>query len=153
MEMQEDDVTLQFSVRDTGIGMNEEQQGRMFKSFSQADTSTTRKYGGTGLGLAISKQLVEMMGGGIRVESEPDVGSTFIFTAKLGVGDASEQRVLVPVNKELRAIHAMVVDDNASSREILTAYLESFTFKVTAAENAEDAIEILESGEAYILPI
>jgi two-component system sensor histidine kinase/response regulator len=147
LEKKEGDVTLQFSVKDTGIGMTKEQQGRLFKSFSQADTSTTRKYGGTGLGLAISKQLVEMMGGEIRVESEPDSGSTFIFTANLGIGKVSEQRRLVPENKELQSIRVLVVDDNATSREILTTYLESFTFEVTSAENAEDAIKILETGE------
>ena len=146
VETRDEEVTLQFSVRDTGIGMNKEQQGRLFKSFSQADTSTTRKYGGTGLGLAISKQLVEMMGGEIHVESEPGVGSSFIFTANLGIAEESEQRSHVPIT-DLQNKHALVVDDNSTSREILTAYLESFTFKVTAAEDAEAAVEILESGQ------
>jgi PAS domain S-box-containing protein len=142
----DDEVTLRFSVRDTGIGMNKEQQGRLFKSFSQADTSTTRKYGGTGLGLAISKQLVEMMGGEIHVESEPGVGSNFIFTANLGIGDEQGSRSYIPIT-DLQNMHALVVDDNSTSREILTAYLESFTFDVTAAEDAEAAIHILESGQ------
>jgi PAS domain S-box-containing protein len=145
-ESHDDDVTLQFSVRDTGIGMNEEQQGRLFKSFSQADTSTTRKYGGTGLGLAISKQLVEMMHGEIRVESEPGKGSKFFFTANLGIGDASEQRSLVPIT-DLRGMRALVVDDNESSREILAAYLESFTFDVVSAVDGDEAITLLQSGK------
>jgi len=146
VELHDDHVILRFSVRDTGIGMNEEQQSRLFKSFSQADTSTTRKYGGTGLGLAISKQLVEMMGGEIHVESEPDKGSEFIFTAKLGIGEAEEQRSLVP-NTDLRGMRALIVDDNATSREILSTYLDSFTFDVTTAENAEEAIDILKSEQ------
>jgi len=145
VELRDKDVQLRFSVRDTGIGMTEEQQGRLFKSFSQADTSTTRKYGGTGLGLAISKQLVEMMGGEIHVESEPGIGSTFVFTANLGIGEESDARSHIPIT-DLRHKHALVVDDNATSREILTTYLESFTFNVTAAEDAEVAIRILESG-------
>ncbi len=146
VDRREDGVTMRFSVRDTGIGMNEEQQGRLFKSFSQADTSTTRKYGGTGLGLAISKQLVEMMGGEIHVESEPGKGSNFIFTANLGIGEATDQRSHIPIT-DLRGMQALVVDDNVTSREILSTYLESFTFDVTTAENAEAAIDILESGQ------
>jgi len=146
IDLRDDDVTMRFSVRDTGIGMNEEQQGRLFKSFSQADTSTTRKYGGTGLGLAISKQLVEMMGGEIHVESEPGKGSNFVFTANLGIGKAPDQRSHIPIT-DLRGMQALVVDDNATSREILSTYLESFTFDVTTAENAEVAIDILESGQ------
>ena len=145
-DSRDDEVTLKFSVRDTGIGMNEEQQGRLFKSFSQADTSTTRKYGGTGLGLAISKQLVEMMGGEIHVESEPDVGSNFIFTAKLGISEEQDGRSHIPIT-DLQHMHALVVDDNSTSREILTTYLESFTFDVTAAEDAENAVQLLESGQ------
>jgi PAS domain S-box-containing protein len=146
MESTDDKVRLQVSVRDTGIGMNEEQTGRLFQSFSQADTSTTRKYGGTGLGLAISKQLVEMMDGEIRVESEPDVGSEFIFNASFGIGDEQEQRSLIPV-EQLRGLHALVVDDNASAREILQAYLESFTFKVETANDADEAIAKIQTAE------
>ena len=145
-DRRDNEVTLRLSVRDTGIGMNQEQQGRLFKSFSQADTSTTRKYGGTGLGLAISKQLVEMMGGEIHVESEPGVGSNFVFTANFGIGEEQDSRSHIPIT-DLQQMTALVVDDNSTSREILTTYLESFTFEVTAAEDAETAIRILESGQ------
>jgi len=145
-DSRDDEVTLKFTVSDTGIGMNEEQQGRLFKSFSQADTSTTRKYGGTGLGLAISKQLVELMGGEIHVESEPDVGSNFIFTANLGISEEQDGRSHIPIT-DLQHMNALVVDDNSTSREILTTYLESFTFDVTAAEDAEIAVQLLESGQ------
>jgi PAS domain S-box-containing protein len=146
LDSTDDKVKLQVSVRDTGIGMNEEQKGRLFKSFSQADTSTTRKYGGTGLGLAISKQLVEMMEGEIHVESEPSIGSEFIFTASFGIGVEEDQRTLIPVD-ELRGIHALVVDDNASARAILQTYLESFTFTVETANSGDEAISNLQSAE------
>jgi two-component system sensor histidine kinase/response regulator len=146
VDTHDEEVTMKFSVRDTGIGMTKEQQGRLFKSFSQADTSTTRKYGGTGLGLAISKQLVEMMGGAIHVESEPDKGSDFIFTANFGIGEESEQHSHIPIT-DLQHMNALVVDDNSTSREILQTYLESFTFKVTTAEDAEAAIRVLEATQ------
>ena len=89
-------VTARFSVRDTGIGLTPEQKSRLFKAFKQADASTTRKYGGTGLGLTISKRLVEMMNGGIEVESRAGEGSEFIFTAQFGLGREDAGRALEP---------------------------------------------------------
>ena len=136
-------VSLECRVRDTGIGMTPEQQSRLFQSFSQADTSTTRKYGGTGLGLAISKQLVEMMGGEIWVESEQGVGSTFGFRVVLGVSEDEPKRAFVPA-EDVQGQQVLVVDDNATSREILESYLSSFSFGVTLTKSGEDALSLLE---------
>ena len=138
-------VTLQFSVQDTGIGMNEEQRSRLFNAFSQADTSTTRKYGGTGLGLAISRQLVGMMDGEIWVESEEGKGTTFAFTAKFGRGSEKKKQRLLP-SPDLRSMRVLVVDDNATSREILDDLLTSMTFDVTQAQNGEEALAKLEEA-------
>ena len=111
--------TLEFAVRDTGIGMTPEQQARLFQSFSQADASTTRKYGGTGLGLAICKQLVEMMGGEIWVESAEGEGSTFGFRVTLGLGEAREPPCTGEGGTELGGQRVLVVDDNAHARTAL----------------------------------
>lgn len=138
-------VTLQFSVSDTGIGMTAEQSATLFKSFSQADTSTTRKYGGTGLGLAICKKLTEMMNGNITVESTPGEGSTFRFTAELGRGQAAERR-RHRTPSDLREMNVLVIDDNATSREILQDMLESFSFEVTLAASGEEGLSELESA-------
>jgi two-component system, sensor histidine kinase and response regulator len=143
VEKEEESVTLQFRVRDTGVGLTEEQKGKLFQAFSQADTSTTRKYGGTGLGLTISKRLVNMMGGEIWVESEPGKGSEFIFTAKFGLARKVARRHLEP-SVDLRGMRVLVVDDNASSREILQTLLESMSFEVTVAASAEEGIAELE---------
>ena len=143
VEKEDESVTLQFCVSDTGVGLSEEQKGKLFQAFSQADTSTTRKYGGTGLGLTISKRLVNMMGGEIWVESEPGKGSQFIFTAKFGLARKVARRHLVP-SVDLRGMRVLVVDDNASSREILQTLLESMSFEVTAAASAEEGIAELE---------
>jgi PAS domain S-box-containing protein len=142
----EDKVTLDVSVRDTGIGMTPEQQARLFQSFSQADTSTTRKYGGTGLGLAISKQLVELMGGEISVESEHGIGSTFKFSVILGVGEDAEIQSFDSF-PDLQHLHVLVVDDNETAREILSTYLESFSFEVDTAATAEELFRLIEETE------
>ncbi|MFQ5344758.1 MAG: response regulator [Mariprofundus sp.] len=136
-------VTLEFSVKDTGIGMTPEQMGKLFRAFSQADGSTTRKYGGTGLGLTISKRLVEMMGGEIGVESVAGEGSRFHFTAVLGQpGIKVKKRYVFP--PELAAMRVLVVDDSATSREILADILDSFGFEHAEAASGPEAIRELE---------
>ena len=138
---------LRFAVSDTGIGLSDKQKDNLFKSFSQADTSTTRKYGGTGLGLAICKRLVSMMGGEIWVESEFGEGSTFVFTAVFGIdrqGGVSSERT--PLN--LRGAKVLVVDDNPTSRQILQDMLESLSFDVSLAASGEEGVaEIAASAD------
>ena len=143
LEKQDEWVMLQFSVRDTGVGLTQEQKGKLFQAFSQADMSTTRKYGGTGLGLTISKRLVNMMGGEIWVESEAGKGSEFIFTAKFGLARKFSRRRLEP-SVDLLGMRVLVIDDNASSREILQSLLETMSFEVTVAASAEEGIAELE---------
>ena len=151
-EQVSDRVKLRFSVRDTGIGMTPAQLENLFQAFTQADTSTTRKFGGTGLGLSISKRLVEMMGGTIWAESEAGAGSTFHFTAWFGVGAAEQGRKrFVP---DLAGIRALVVDDNAQAREILSDTLRGFALRVDAVPSGQDAIRALaaaDSGDPYQL--
>lgn len=139
-------ATLEFSVRDNGIGMSQEQQEKLFQSFSQADTSTTRKYGGTGLGLSISKKLTSMMGGDIWVESEKGTGSTFYFTiqSEIQLGEQSKRR---PALAELGSLRILVVDDNATAREILSQMLAQFGFRVDQANGGDEAMEKLQSED------
>jgi CheY-like chemotaxis protein/HPt (histidine-containing phosphotransfer) domain-containing protein len=140
-------VRLHFSVRDTGIGMTPEQTARLFEAFSQADTSTTRKFGGTGLGLSISRRLVEMMAGAIWVESVPGAGSTFHFTAWFGVGSASSERKrFIP---DLAGVRALVVDDNPQAREILGDALRGFALRVESASSGQDALRELTAADAH----
>ena len=138
----EDLVTLKFSVRDTGIGIGQTQLSQLFQAFSQADTSTTRKYGGTGLGLVISKQLIELMGGEIWVESTPGVGSIFTFTARFGIAQNIEKKLL-PTLEELQGLKVLVVDDNPLVLETLSSYLEAFNFEVTIATTGEEGLRLL----------
>jgi two-component system sensor histidine kinase/response regulator len=134
-----DGVLLRFSVSDTGIGMDAGQLSRLFQSFSQADSSITRKYGGTGLGLSISKQLVELMGGAIEVASTPGVGSRFSFTARLGIGDATapDPRPSIDMLQQMRVL---VVDDCASARAALTGMLDGFGIKADAVASGAAAL-------------
>jgi two-component system, sensor histidine kinase and response regulator len=138
---------LRFEVRDTGIGLTPKQQGKLFHSFSQADSSTTRKYGGTGLGLTISKKLTELMGGEIGVESEHGSGSTFYFTARFGIGE-EKQKVKRITPDDLKGLNVMVVDDNETARDVLTAYLEDFSFNITTVETGDLAIRELVQAKA-----
>ncbi len=142
-----DEVTLHFWVRDSGIGIAPDQLGKMFHSFSQADTSTTRKYGGTGLGLVISKSLVEAMHGKIWVESELGRGSTFHFHVRLGLqaDPAPRRRLRAP---ELQGVRVLVVDDNASARDILSAQANSFGLDVDTADDGQEALRRLSAAES-----
>ncbi|MGW8301496.1 MAG: PAS domain S-box protein [Desulfobacterales bacterium] len=145
LKLDEKRVSLKFAVSDTGIGLTKEQAARLFQSFSQADTSTTRKFGGTGLGLAISKRLVEMMNGEIWVESEPGQGSTFNFTAVFGLGEEKGKRHFA-TSADMRGMKVLVVDDNSTSREIFQDMLESFSFDVTLAASGKEGLVELENA-------
>ena len=132
-----EEVVLRFTVLDTGIGLTADQLSRLFRPFTQADNTTTRRFGGTGLGLAISRRLVGMMGGEIGAESEEGKGSRFSFTASFGAVDV--EPVVAP-DPDLRGLPVLLVDDNASSRRALRLILESLTFEVSEAETAEMAL-------------
>jgi len=145
-----DEVQLGFEVTDSGVGLSEEQRNRLFNAFSQADSSTTRKYGGTGLGLTISKRLVEMMGGEIGVKSEPGIGSTFFFTARFGV--QAEQRRLDTSSLDTQGLRVLVVDDNPSAREIFLSILASLRFDASVVSSGAEAINELEQAQLAKLP-
>jgi PAS domain S-box-containing protein len=147
----ESGVELHFWIRDSGIGMSAEQLGRMFESFSQADTSTTRKYGGTGLGLVISKNLVEKMDGRIWVDSEPGKGSTFHFHARFGLQAQPMARRMFRA-EELLGVRVLVVDDNASAREILSTMAKNFGLEVDVAWDGRQALEMIAVAERKALP-
>lgn len=145
-ERTENNVLLHFSVTDTGIGLTEEQIGRLFQSFQQADTSITRKYGGTGLGLVISKQLAELMGGGVGVQSEIGKGSTFWFTARLATGLATPPRH--SPRPDLRGKRVLVVDDNEHARSVMRGALAHLGFDVVDAASGEAALDVLTNHAA-----
>jgi signal transduction histidine kinase/CheY-like chemotaxis protein/HAMP domain-containing protein len=141
------ELLLHFTVSDTGIGIPEDKRELIFAPFSQADTSTTRKYGGTGLGLTISTRLVEMMGGRIWVESEVGRGSQFHFTAKLGIADPKEIKIgTIAPPEVLRGVRVLVVDDNKTNRRILEGMLTRWEMKSTLVEDGEAALEQLSAA-------
>jgi two-component system, sensor histidine kinase and response regulator len=139
-------VCLHFSVKDTGIGIPRDKQKKIFKAFSQADGSTTRRYGGTGLGLTICLKLSEMMGGRLWVESEHGQGSTFHFTAIFGVQDTPAARPAEPQRDQLRDQEALIVDDNFTNREVLGAILKRLGMKPTSVSSGPAALEALEKA-------
>jgi len=156
VEQTDHDAVIRFSITDTGIGIPPEVRDRLFQSFSQADGSTTRRYGGTGLGLAISKRLVEMMGGAIGVDSDPGRGSTFWFTVRLA------KRPVPPTARqvnlaELRRLRVLGVDDNATNRALLAGQLGAWGMHVECVANAFRALECLRlahrEGRPYDLAI
>jgi len=140
-EENEKDVVFRFAIRDTGIGMTKKQQEKLFQHFSQADTTITRKYGGTGLGLAISKRLTEMMGGKIWLESKPDAGSTFFFTACF----AKQPQIgtLIGHRQSACPLHILVADENATARSIFLEMLTGFGFTADLADSPEAVHQFL----------
>jgi signal transduction histidine kinase/CheY-like chemotaxis protein len=149
-------VLLTFAVRDTGIGLSPQGMSRLFQSFSQADSSTTRKYGGTGLGLAISKRLAELMGGSMWVESEgPGTGSTFFFTIEAPIAQAppSKRRAFTGLQVELQGKRVLVVDDNATHRRVLALQAGKWGMDACATESPAEALRWLEQGQRFDLAI
>jgi two-component system, sensor histidine kinase and response regulator len=143
------DRILQFVVSDTGIGIPAEKQALIFEPFSQADTSTTRKYGGTGLGLTVSSRLVEMMGGRIWVESLVGRGTQFHFTIRLGVMDARKIAIgKIAPPELLRNVKVLVVDDNRTNLRILEGMLKRWEMKPTSVEGGEEALAQLSTARA-----
>jgi len=151
LEDRDESQLVEFSVRDTGIGITQEQIGRLFQAFEQADTSTSRRYGGTGLGLAISKRLAEMMGGDVSVVSEPGEGSTFSFTARFDKSAVQPRRRVH--RSDLRGRRVLVIDDNLHARSVLAGMLSNMGFDVDESSSGEEGIEmvhqIANSGGLY----
>ncbi|MDM0117359.1 GAF domain-containing protein [Variovorax sp. J22R133] len=149
-------AALTFAVRDTGIGLSRQGMSRLFQSFSQADSSTTRKYGGTGLGLAISKRLAELMGGTMWVESDgPGTGSTFFFSIEAPTAEmpASKRRVITGVQAELQGKRVLVVDDNATNRRVLSLQTGKWGMDSRDTESPNEALRWLGAGERFDLAI
>jgi two-component system sensor histidine kinase/response regulator len=154
LERESEQSTLLFSIRDTGIGIPPEKLDYIFEKFTQADTSTTRRYGGTGLGLPITKRLVELMGGRISVKSQPGQGSTFFFTLTLPIQPKPQKPEIVPVT-DLRGLRVLIVDDTATNRLIMRETLTSWE---AVADEAPDGVQGLaqlrkarDAGEPYRL--
>ncbi|UAB71991.1 response regulator [Vibrio sp. SCSIO 43132] len=142
-----DRIELEFTVADTGIGMTREQSSRLFTAFTQADGSTTRKYGGTGLGLSICRRLVELMGGTIRVDSEPDEGSRFVFNVWFDLADqiaSSKDRLTALRPDMLDELKVLIVDDNRHAVEIMSEMLETLPIQPEVAHNGKEAFDMVE---------
>ena len=148
-----DTMELTFEVRDSGIGIPKDKLSRLFKAFSQVDSSTTRKYGGTGLGLVISERLIKLMGGGISVESEDGAGTTFSFNILCKAGHVSKRKYADLNTAANEGKKVLVIDDNETNLSILKAQLELWNLVPTLASSGKEAIEIVSSGEKFHLVI
>jgi CheY-like chemotaxis protein len=150
-----DDEKVMFEVKDSGIGLSERELKKLFKSFSQADSSTTRRYGGTGLGLAISKQLVELMGGKIWVKSQESVGSSFMF--EIALQEISPKYYKTDDKKAefdkniLHAKRILVAEDNHTNQLVLLGLLEDYVDKIDVANNGQEAVDMFESGKYELI--
>jgi signal transduction histidine kinase/DNA-binding response OmpR family regulator/HPt (histidine-containing phosphotransfer) domain-containing protein len=145
-------IKLIFSVKDTGIGLSPEQKNRMFKEFSQADTSTTRKYGGTGLGLAISKRLAELMGGSTWVESELEKGSTFYFSAIFEVQEKKKRLEFLPPS-DIENLKILACDDNSTARLIIEETIHAFGFEIKTVSSGMECLKELQTNTYNLLLI
>jgi two-component system, sensor histidine kinase and response regulator len=145
-------IALQFSIIDTGIGIPKEKQGLVFEAFEQGDSSTTRRYGGTGLGLTISAKIVELLGGRLWLESAPGVGSTFHFTARFGLPAKTADGPDDEPWKELHDLQVLIVDDNATHRDILSEIMHSWGIASTAVANADAALAAMRAAVAAQRP-
>lgn len=145
-------LEIVFSVKDTGIGLSAEQQGKLFQEFSQADSTTTRKYGGTGLGLAISRRLAEMMGGKCWLESELGKGSVFYFSG-IFEGQDEEKRAQFFAPEDLKTIKVLACDDNATARFIMKETIETFGFNIELVESGQECIDELRKNKYDLLII
>jgi CheY-like chemotaxis protein/anti-sigma regulatory factor (Ser/Thr protein kinase) len=144
-----DRVTIRVSVSDTGIGITPEQKAKLFTSFQQAESSTTRKYGGTGLGLAISKRIVEMMEGEIGADSEPGKGSTFWFTFKMPKAEQTAQTSLLPSDTNWGNLRLLVVDDDHETCEYIASLFRQFGRRCDIATNGDEALALIDSNGPY----
>jgi signal transduction histidine kinase/BarA-like signal transduction histidine kinase len=140
---------LQFSVRDTGIGIEKHNQERLFQSFSQADSSTTRQFGGTGLGLAIGRRLAQLMGGDVWVESEAGQGSTFYFTIRVALQDDQSSPAWLQIPSYLAGKRVAFVEDNLTNRLIMTRRLKSFDMECTAVEKSQDLFDLFNNDVGF----
>ena len=154
-ENEAESVLLWFEISDSGIGIAPEARGRIFEAFAQADGSTTRKYGGTGLGLAISRQLAQMLGGEIGVDSQSGTGSTFWFTARFAKGIPVPEASFDPERRlrSLHGAHGLVVDDNDTNRDILRQQLSGWGIEVDCAASGAEALAMLAEGRRYAFAI
>lgn len=153
LSVDDNEVTLKFSVVDTGIGISKEDIKSLFKSFSQIETSFTKKFGGTGLGLAISKNLVEMMGGEIKVDSVKGTGSTFYFTLKFQIGTVSQSnmKLLPQVVKSVKSLRILLAEDDPVNQKVLLKFLKEQGHDVMTADNGKMVLDLFDKNDFDVI--